>query len=271
MKSLRIGVIGSGRWGTNIIRTLGELPGCEVVFAVGRDFAEALQTHDVDAVAVATPSSTHRVVAEAVLKRGIPVFIEKPLATSLKDAQAIAATAKKHDAAVFVGHIHLYNPAYLAMKQELKRIGTIHRVLAEAGGPGPVRADTNTLWDWTPHDVALLLDIFGRAPTKVDARGDDDAVSLCLRFPGNTEGFIYNSRAMPEKTRRITVVGELGSVAFDDFLPKLPGAVSPLTAELKAWLGSLRGKKIPTDLAEGLAVMKVLDAAGRLIKKTVHE
>ncbi len=265
MKRLRIGIIGTGRWGSNILRTLEGLTACEVAFAVGRDFTEALQTHDVDAVAIATPASTHLAVAKACLKRGLPIFVEKPLATSLKDALAIAAMAKEYDTAVFVGHIHLYNPAYLAMKKKAAKVGKIRRVLAEAGGPGPVREDANVLWDWTPHDVALLLDLFGRAPTKVDARGDDDAVSLCLRFPGGAEAFIYNARTMPEKVRRVTVVGETGSVAFDDFLPKLPGAIPPLTAELKAWLGSLRGKKIPTDLEEGLAVVNVLDTADRLI------
>mgnify|MGYP001016314483 FL=1 len=199
MNALRIGVVGTGPWGTNIERTLRTLPGCEVAFVAGRDFAAALETHDVDAVAIATASPSHLAVARACMKRGLSVFIEKPLATSLADGKHIAALARRHDVSVFVGHLHLYNPGYAAMKRAVKKIGAIRRVLAEAGGPGPRRADTNTLWDWTPHDVALLLDLFGRAPTRVDARGDDDAVSLCLRFPGGAEAFIYNARTMPAK------------------------------------------------------------------------
>src|SRR3989344_3759149 len=112
-QKVRVAVIGAGQWGTRIIKTLETLPDCEVVYVEARNYENLINKSDIDAVLVATPGSTHYRVALPFVKKGLPVFIEKPMTTSFKDAHILKQAAKKSGSLIFVGHIHLYNPAFL--------------------------------------------------------------------------------------------------------------------------------------------------------------
>ena len=295
--------MGAGRWGKNIIDTLRTLPDCKIVYIEKRDYRRLVKKQGFDAVVVATPGSTHARVALPFIKRGLLVFIEKPMTTSLKDAKMLAEAAKKSGSLVFVGHIQLYNPAYVKTKELIKKIGTIRFILGEGSNNGPYRDDMSAFWDHAPHDISMMLDILGKMPKNVEAWGVSllrpqsaihDIAYAKLTFPNGIVGFIFNTWIFPEKRRRLVVVGKKSTVVFDHVAqkrvlfyenmgplvkesavirkePKISypkyNTVAPLEAELRAFLEMVRTNKKPkTDVVEGLEVVRVLDAAEKSIR-----
>ncbi|MDO8518324.1 MAG: Gfo/Idh/MocA family oxidoreductase [bacterium] len=294
-KKIRVAVVGTGRWGKNILKILDALSECEVAYQATREWHGLLQKNDIDAVVVATPPATHAEIALPFVERRVPVFIEKPLAAGLEDAQKIAAAAQKSGSIVFVGHIHLYNPAYQAAKEQSKQIGPVRLLLGEGYNFGPVRPDYSAMWDYGSHDLSMMLDLMGEIPESVAAWGTAtlrqgtalwDTAQMQLNFKNGTVGYIFSSSVMPQKRRHLTVVGEGGSVVYDDTLVEkkvllykkidtvlevsyptyAPG--SPLTLELQAFLNAIKtGTKPHTDAIAGLAVVAVLNAAEKSIAK----
>lgn len=284
-KSYRVAIIGAGRWGQNIIKTIEKIPGATLAYAETRNYLKLLTKKDIDAVIIATPGSTHAKIALPFIKQGLPVFIEKPMTTSLIDAKRLEAAANKSGSLVFVGHIHLYNPAYKKAKELIKKIGPIRYLYGEGSNNGPYRSDISAMWDWAPHDIAMMLDIIGSKPVSVQAWGISilrpktklhDIAYVKIIFSNGTMGLIFNSWLFPEKRKRITVVGEKSSIVFDDtaeqkvtfyknmgpILKSKKGAVevlrkeseiirspyagdAPLTLELKAFFQSIRVKEKP--------------------------
>lgn len=297
-----LALIGRGRWGTNIQRTLEQFPGCNVPYIEARDWKRLLSLRDLDGVLIATPGSTHAEIALPFIERGISTFIEKPLTTNLRDALRVENAAKKSGARVFVGHVHLYNPAYQKVKTLARRAGTLRFLFAEGMSNGPYRDDMSALWDWAPHDLAMALDLLGAPPSKVRATGLAllrprtklyDVATLHLEFPDGVRFLSTYSWMAPEKRKRFLIHGTRNTVIYDDvaekkvtllknFGPTVRGRTiqrhepvveypsyqpaSPLTEELRAFLQYIRTSKRPSsDLAQGVQVVRVLDAAERSI------
>jgi len=179
----------------------------------------------VDGLVIATPGSTHAKIALPYVEAGVPTFIEKPMTVSLADAKQLVREAKKSGALIQVGHIHLYNPAYLKLKELLPKIGKLRLINFEGTAPGPVRDDMSVLWDWGPHGVGLAIDLLDRKPTGVQAWGQKilkprskfhDAVQARLLFSGGVEATLSLSWLWPEKRGKLTVIGFEGSLVFDD-------------------------------------------------------
>ncbi|MFH1353843.1 MAG: Gfo/Idh/MocA family oxidoreductase [bacterium] len=273
---IRFGLIGVGRWGTNILNTLKEIKGVEVVVDSG---------DGVDGVIVATPGSTHAEVAMPYVEAGVPTFIEKPMTTSLKDAKRIKRAAKS---IVMVGHLHLYNPSFLKVKELAGKIGKICMISFEGMNDGPVRNDMSALWDWGPHGVSMMVDLLGKAPREAQAWGHTwlkpgtkvyDAAEVKLIFPGNVEGMLSVNWLAPEKRVKLTMIGSKGSVIWDDASNKKValhrgdklthpryGKQRPLKLELEAFIEAIKMKKQPlADVNNGLAVVKILSAAEKSI------
>lgn len=302
MKKARLALIGAGRWGKNILKTLESFPECEVAYVETEDYRKLVDKTDIDAVVVATPGSTHAEVALPFIKRGLPVFIEKPFTTSLADAKRLEAEAEASGSTIFIGHLHLYNPPYVAIQKLLPTIGKVRWIYAEGANNGPYRDDMPALWDWSPHDVVLMLDVFGSLPLSVQAWGAsllrpaarlDDIAFIKLEFSGGGVGFIFNSWLFPEKRKKVSIIGETSSIVFDDTAekkialyenmgPDVAGSVvtrnepsisypiygegKSLELELKAFLRTVLEKEKPlSGVAEGLKVVQVLDAAERSI------
>ena len=160
---IRLALIGLGRWGTNIKNTLEAIGGVEVV-TFEKDASPltpvVAKKKGIQAVIVATPGSTHAEVALPFVKEGLPVFIEKPMTTSLKDALKLQEAAQQSGSNVFVGHLHMYNPAYLAAKELVPHVGDTRYAMFEGMNWGPFREDMSAWWDWAPHDISLALDLF---------------------------------------------------------------------------------------------------------------
>ena len=124
-KPLRIAVIGAGRWGKNIIKALEGLPECRIAYIEKRDYHKLIKKEDIDAVVIATPGTLHARAGLPFIKRGLPVFIEKPLTTNLADAQKLKKETRKSGSNIFVGHIYRYSPAYEKTRELSKKIKTI--------------------------------------------------------------------------------------------------------------------------------------------------
>src|SRR5213594_4278356 len=149
MKSLRVAVIGAGYWGPNLVRNLNEAPGADPVAVADlsderletihkrfpavrttKDHRELFANPSIDAVCIATPVGTHRPLAEEAFAAGKHVFVEKPLAPSIADAEAIVRAAERAGRTLMVGHTFVYNPAVVAVREILERgdLGAIYYV-----------------------------------------------------------------------------------------------------------------------------------------------
>jgi len=242
---LRIGIIGIGHWGPNYARILnGQIAGATLTACVDRvparlnsiraqypqvemltDHREMIERKLVDAVAICTTATTHRPIAEDCLAAGLDVLVEKPIAASSEDAEAIIKKARDTGRILMVGHTFLFNPAVQAMKRYLES-GELGRVLYfhfQRTGLGPIRQDVNALWDLAPHDLSMLSYWLGTEPSEVVARGQsylkdgyDDVVFLTLRYPNDVLASIHVSWLDPVKVRRATIVGDRRMAVFDD-------------------------------------------------------
>lgn len=273
MKELQVGLRGVGRWGKNIERTLRTLEGVSVRVLERGELPE-----DLDGVLIATPSGSHASVALPFIEKGIATFIEKPMTTSIKDAEAIRDAAKRSGALIFVGHIYLYNPAFWKLLELLPLIGAITRVEIESTSDTP-RPEGSVLWDWLPHHLAMARMIFvGDAESVVveseGARTTKDAALVTFRFK-DAELVSRISWVASEKRRLLTVTGEKGAILFDEkaekkitlrvgestLFPEYENTL-PLTNELSAFIECLRtGKTDRPHLDESLAIVAMIAAA----------
>ena len=241
---LRVGLIGLGYWGPNYARVVTELPGADLVavcdassealaFIRARvptartttDPADLFGADDIDAVIVATPTSTHYEIALGALNGSKHVLCEKPLASTVAECNELIAAGERNDAVLFVGHTFLFNPAVRRMRSLIDEgaVGKLLYAHASRTGLGPIRQDVNALWDLAPHDLSILIHLFGQEPVSVSATGQaflregvEDVVFAQLRFGDGAIAGIHVSWLDPYKVRRVTAVGEQRMVVFDD-------------------------------------------------------
>jgi predicted dehydrogenase len=240
----RVGVIGCGYWGPNLVRTFIEIPEAVVVAVADRSpsrldhmrsrfpqieqFTEDFDTFfgmGLDAVIVSTPLETHFDVVRACLDHGMDVLVEKPITTNTRTALRLVDLAAQNDCILMVGHIGAYNPAVRALKDLIDsgELGEIRYVDAVRVGLGAFHRSFNVVWDLAPHDVAILNYLLGEAPTTVNTRGVaciqqavEDVAYMTLMFPSGVLAHARMSWLDPRKTRRITVVGSKKMVVYDD-------------------------------------------------------
>lgn len=299
----RLALIGTGRWGSVITKTLATLPECTLAYTATREWKSLTEKDDIDGVIIATPPATHAAIALRFIERGIPVFIEKPMTLSMEEAEALTAVSEKYATPVQVGHIHLYNPAFLKMQELAPSCGPIRLLIGEGANNGPYREDYSALWDWAPHDLSMMLALTGEKPMSVQAWGTAtlrpgttlwDRAEMKLLFPSGAIGFISSTWLAPEKRKRLTLIGEASTLVYDDVRaeqkltlhsnmgPSVHGVTIartepeishpsystalPLTEELKAFLGVITKKEKPAASGrDGLHVVELLTAAERSI------
>ena len=242
MKHIRTAVVGCGYWGKNLVRNfagLSDLAMCcdeseSVRKALARQYPsskvvgsyqEVLENDSVDAVVLATPAHTHAELAVAALQSGKHVFVEKPLALSVADAERVAQAVADTGRILMVGHLLVYHPAvdYLKTLIESGELGEVYYCYSQRLNLGKVRSDENALWSLAPHDISIILHLIGEEPEEVEASGQaflqpniEDVVFLLLRFPSGRVAHIHVSWLDPNKERRLTVVGSKKMAVFDD-------------------------------------------------------
>jgi len=244
---LRVAVIGAGYWGPNLVRNFSEAPGANVVAvadlsderlaAIRKRFPAVRTTTDhralfadpeIDAVCIVTPISTHRPLAEEAFAAGKHVFVEKPLAGTAADAEAIAAAAKRAKRTLMVGHTFVYNPAVTTVRELLVRreLGKVQYIDSQRVNLGLHQFDFNVLWDLGPHDVSIVLYWLDEEPEWVQCVGGcyiqpdiEDVVFLTMGFPSGAIAHAHLSWLAPSKQRTMTVIGDRRMAVYDDGHP----------------------------------------------------
>lgn len=239
---MKIGVIGAGNWGKNLVKNFADFGVLAAVADsveenlnwVAEKFPEAqcyensdelLASADIDAVAVATPPHTHCAIAIAAMEKGLDVFVEKPLTLDPKEARFLKDTAADRGRILMVGHLLLYQPAIQFIKKYLGdgELGKIYTLTQRRSKLGRVRSVENVLWSFGVHDVAVLLHLVGETPNDVQFSGhaaftdkvEDDA-HLHLKFPSGIIANLHNSWYWPRVERELIITGEKGILVFDE-------------------------------------------------------
>ncbi|MEG4486920.1 Gfo/Idh/MocA family oxidoreductase [Microcoleus sp. D2_18a_B4] len=314
-----IAVLGAGRWGVNLIRNFLEHPNSEVLAVVdpNRDSLEAVQKQfnldasvilatdwsqvqalpGLQAVAIATPASTHYTLAAAALKQGYHVLAEKPLALNLTEAIELCQLAEKQQRQLFVDHTYLFHPAVDRGQRIIQQhqLGKLRYGYAQRTHFEPVRHDVDALWDLAIHDIAIfntwleqmpievraigsvfpkeegrrkqeegrgkkeegssatdsvtdVTDVTDVSPREVGRRNREEGINqdaaeienqfapsllttnsaekladlvwVTLTYPDGFQAFIHLCWLNPDKQRRLTVVGSLGTLIFDEMSPE---------------------------------------------------
>jgi predicted dehydrogenase len=247
---LKVGVIGYGYWGPNLVRVFNQAKDSTVVavadkLPANRAKVEALYpktvTHDdaravindptIDVVAVATPVSTHYELAAAALNAGKHVLVEKPLCGSLADAERLVELAAKKNRQILADHTFVYTGAVRKIGEMSDR-GELGRILyydSTRINLGLFQHDVNVIWDLAVHDFAILQRIMPEQPTAISAQALDplgaggsslaSVAYVTLFYPGNTVAHVHASWLAPVKIRQVIVGGDKSMVVYDDLSP----------------------------------------------------
>ncbi len=241
LKTMKIGVIGTGNWGGNLVRnfaalevlaavadpvetnrakSLEDAPGIEVF-----EDADALIAAGYDAVGIATPAATHFAIAKQALEAGLDVFVEKPMTLDPEEARCLHEQALASERILMVGHLLLYQPAiaFIAEYLQAGKLGQVYTMHQRRSKLGRVRDEENVMWSFGVHDVAVLLSLAGEAPTSVLVSGHaaltpgiEDDTYLHLGFASGVKAHLHNSWLWPRVERELIVVGERGMLVFDE-------------------------------------------------------
>ncbi len=162
------------------------------------------------------------------MRNGKHVFVEKPLTESIVAAEELVSEAKKLNKIVAVGHIFQFAPAVSALKREIEAgtLGKVYHYSSQRINLGPPKTTVDVLWDLAPHDLSIVLYLFGESPSKVIAHGSSnwwegyvDNAHILMDFPSGKTAHIHLSWLSSKKTRRTMLFGEYGNFEYDETLP----------------------------------------------------
>ncbi len=312
-----IGLIGCGYWGKNLARDLNSFgvlssvsdKNPKAINLVGKisknikfttDYKKILKDESISSIVIATPAKTHYKLVRAALIEKKNVFVEKPLCLKYSDGKKLLLLSKKNNVKLMVGHLMLYHPAYIKMKESINKgqIGKVRYIYSNRLALGKLRKEEDVLWSFAPHDISMILDLVSEKLINVKAFGAkylnnkvaDTTVTL-LKFRNKIKSHIFVSWLHPYKDQRLVVVGEKGMIVFADVLSNEKKLVlynhkvgwvknfplvqkaegkkilfnynaEPLKLECKAFIDWVtKGKTPASNVEEGLSVLKVLELA----------
>lgn len=299
---INLALVGVGKWGKNFISTINAIPDCKLKYICAQSketldslspeyiktqsYKDLLKYSDIDGIIIASSGSTHFEIASEFLRAGKNILIEKPLTTNLEQAIKLKELYQIKKPVVMAGHIYLYNPAILKIKELLKDLGDIHYITFEGVNSGMLRDDMSVLWEWAPHGISICLDFMKQTPIAVAAWTVSSGMFLIrLEFPNKTIALIKGSWVSPLKRRELIVVGSKKAIIFDDmsdkkitlienfdsFLNKEDESLKsypsynkqlPLTQEVLEFIDCVKNKNNPrTDLDHAIEVIKIIDLA----------
>lgn len=239
----KIAVVGCGNWGKNLIRVFHELGTLTAICSTETHLAEQyankyqvksmsweeiLKNSQINAIVIASPATTHTDLCIQALQHNKHIFVEKPLALNLDDAEKICLLAHKKQKIVMVGHIIQYHFAFTQLKSLLKTnsIGKLKYLYTNRLNLGAIRTAENVLWDLAPHDISMILSIANELPNSVFAResmllNNDiaDMATAHLTFPSGLNAHVFVSWLHPFKEHKLVLVGSDGMLVFHDNLP----------------------------------------------------
>jgi predicted dehydrogenase len=238
-------MIGVGYWGPNLLRNFASLgdvavaaicdadekradtvrkrfcPGARVV----RSCQELAEDRQIDAIVLATPLPSHFELGRLFLAAGKHVFIEKPLAQTVEQCQALIDLAERRQKVLMVGHVFKFNAAVRRVKEYLDdgTLGELFYVYSQRVNLGRIQHDVNALWSFAPHDISIMRYWLGQDPLRVAARGlsylnggVEDVVFATLDYPGKVGVHLHLGWLDPRKIRQMTLVGSKKMLVYDD-------------------------------------------------------
>lgn len=242
-----VAVIGGGGWGKNHVRNFHQIDACrlktvcdldEGLLARHRAACDGLETTtraedvfadaDIDAVILATDAPSHYRLATAAIEAGKHVLVEKPMTLAPTEAADLVRKAEATGRVLMVGHLLEYHPCVLYLKDLVDggELGDLRYLYCQRVNLGVVRQDENAWWSLAPHDVSVILFLFGAAPAVVTAQGQaylregvEDVVFAQLKFADGRMAHIHVSWFDPHKIRKMTLVGSEKMATFDDMEP----------------------------------------------------
>jgi UDP-2-acetamido-3-amino-2,3-dideoxy-glucuronate N-acetyltransferase len=313
-ESPRIALLGCGYWGKNLARNFNELGSLALVcdlseagrktaiekapgVAVSDGFSDALQSEEIDAVAIATPAKTHFEVAQAALNSGKDVFVEKPLALKADEGSRLQSMADEYGRILMVGHLLEYHPAVLRLRELIGsgELGEINYIYSNRLNFGKVRTEENALWSFAPHDVAVILRLLEEMPSEVTCVGGSyltpglaDVTVSTLLFESGRRAHIFVSWLNPFKEQKLVVMGKRRMAVFNDAEserklmlfnqrvdlegqqpvlqcdgqePVNLSGEEPLRRECEHFIECIQTRQAPlTDAESGVRVLRVLEA-----------
>jgi predicted dehydrogenase len=241
---VRVGIVGLGYWGPNLVRCFSEIPNCKVTAVCDRSVDQLLKIKDrfpavcpfesfdrllesqmVDAVVIATPTNSHFNLALQALEAGIHVFVEKPLAETAEQCEKMIGLAEISSSVLFVGHVFLHSSPVVKLRSLIEEgeLGRINYISSRRLNLGPVRQDVSALFDLGTHDISMMLYLLADKPERVSCTGIDllkpgnhDVCNLTMHFPDKRMGMVHVSWLDPCKERVLTVVGDRKMAVYDD-------------------------------------------------------
>ena len=320
-KTPSIGLLGCGYWGKNLARNFNNLGALKLVcdpaqagrqvakvkvpgVAVSSEFRDAIQASDIEAVVIATPAETHFELAEAALKAGKDVFVEKPMALKVEDGLKLKSLADQHGRILMVGHLLEYHPAVLRLRELISagELGNVNYIYSNRLNFGKIRTKENALWSFAPHDIAIILRLLDEMPSELTCVGGSyissglaDVTVSNLNFQSGRRAHIFVSWLNPFKEQKLVVVGDKkmavfndnesknklllynNSVDFNESNPVLHqngyeqvylSDNEPLRNECEHFLECIRSRREPlTDSASGIRVLRILESCQTSLKQ----
>ncbi len=241
---LRVAIIGFGYWGPNLLRNFAAAPGCTVVALAERrqqareaaasalpglrcfeDAEEVLALPDVDAVAIATPVSSHFQLARRALLAGKHVLIEKPMCCTVAEGEELIALAARAGRTLMVDHTLLFTGAVKTIRQAVQtgQIGRICYFDSMRVNLGLFQTDVNCLWDLAPHDLSVIDHLVDEQVVGIDVTGYchvnpglPDMVYMTLHYASEAVAHFNLSWMSPMKVRRFVIGGTRQMLLWDD-------------------------------------------------------
>src|SRR5207247_3052042 len=240
---IRVGVIGYGYWGPNVVRNLRSLDGCQVggvcdqspaaLKRVNQTYpdlpvttkpSELLISTAIDAIAVVTPVSSHFDLAKVALENGKHVFIEKPFTSTTQQAEELIELAERKNLRIMVDHTFLFTGAVRKIRQLIEEgvLGDLYYYDSTRVNLGPFQHDISVIWDLAPHDLAIMDFLIQQKPEAVIATGEAhlnglvDIAFLSIYFPGKTIAHLNVNWLSPVKVRTTLIGGEKKMLLWND-------------------------------------------------------
>src|SRR5438445_682826 len=240
---LKLGVVGYGYWGPNVVRNFSSRPDCRVLaicdknphavaLALSRHPAvhatsnadEVMSSPEIDAVAVVTPVSTHYQLARKALENGKHVFVEKPFTATSAQAEELIELADRKNLQIMVDHTFLFNGAVRKIKELIDggTLGSLYYYDSTRVNLGLFQHDINVIWDLAPHDLSIMDHLIGQEPEAVVATGQthlnghEDVAFITLYFPNKVIAHVNVNWLSPVKVRTTLIGGEKKMLVWND-------------------------------------------------------
>jgi UDP-2-acetamido-3-amino-2,3-dideoxy-glucuronate N-acetyltransferase len=245
---IKLAIVGCGKWGLKHVKTAYEILNKNLILVCDSDISisksveeiskeikfttnldDILNNREINAVIVSTSAETHFEISKKCLLANKNVLVEKPITLLSSEACELVNISKKNNLRLMVGHVLLYHPAILNMKEKIKQgvIGKLQYIYSNRLNLGTIRSEENILWSFAPHDISIIQFITDSKPIYIGAKGAafvqeniEDSTLTYLKYPDNIHAHIFVSWLHPFKEHRVVVIGDKGMFVFEDSLKK---------------------------------------------------